>query len=230
MNHSVAEIRAVAEAALTAKNAEDAAKVALDADPENQTLKDAHAEAARVSADAKSKADALSQDDGKPPLNIPKMKKRYGILGKQLRDAGALEDEDDENDDEDDEDSRPVTFGDLKKIEAQRATQTAVQMAEAIGDPSAKASVITALSRVVPSGDPEKDFTDAVAIAYREKNSKVLEEIARGGTPTRHGSGAGAPPFQKKDENEGELTAEEKQYLLPPFSMTTAEILKLRGQ
>lgn len=229
---SVEEIKAVAETAITAKHAADAAKTALEADPENQTLKDALASAETEAASAKAKADALSQNQ--PPKKsvgqIAKMKRKRAIITRELQDAGELGEDDDEDDDEMDLDDpdRPVTFGDLQRIERQKASQTAMEMAMAITDSIAREAVKSALGRVQPSGNPQQDFTDAVAIANRDKNNKILEELARRPNPAQHHSGAGAGPA--KAEPEFAPSDLEAQYMRPPFNLSKKEILEARAK
>lgn len=228
-NLSVDEIKAVAEAAITAKHALDAAKKALEAEPEDQTLKDALTKAEQDATDTQAKADALSQNERTPEeqKRLDKMKRKRAIIDRQLRDAGELE-EDDLDLDDDDELNRPVTFGDLQRIEREKATQTAVQMADEIEDSAAKKAVKDALARVVPSGDPQKDYRDAIAIASRDKNNKILEELGRKVIPNQHQSGSGAPP--RRADAEFTPTAEEAHFMKPPFNLTKEDILKARPQ
>lgn len=232
-NLSVSEIRAVAEAAITAQHIADVAKTALDADPSSESLKKAFEQAASTATEAKAKADALSQNDESTltPEQIAKKKRKIAIIQKELRNAGAIKDDDDEDDNEDDEDEdpdRPVTFGDLQRMQTREASKTAGQMADAIQDSVAKDAVKSALKRVVPSGNPEQDFRDAVSIANREKNNKILEEIGRRPVVIQHRSGAGAPA--RSEEGNFEPSAEEATYMRAPFNLTKEQILKARGQ
>lgn len=229
---SVEEIKAVAETAISAKTAVATAKAALDADPENQTLKSALTTAEAAATDAQTKADALSQSSQLSPKQISKMLRKKAIIEKTLQDAGVAaddeDDEDDEDDDLEDEDlDKPLTRRDLNRIDKAKASKTAVQMAEAIPDVLARDAVKQALSRVVASGDPEKDFQDAVAIASREKNSKVLEELRRKPTAPQHRSGSGAPARQEGAAFEP--TSEEAKFMRPPFNLTEKDIIKARG-
>lgn len=224
---SVSEIRAVAESAINARHAASTAKTAHEAKPDDQTLKAAYDAAEQTAKEAEAKADALSQESTKSPEQIAKIRRRHAILTQKLREAGELTDDDDEDDEAlGDDPTRPVTFGDLQRIEARKATQTAVEMADAITDSAAKDAVKAALKRVVPSGDFSKDFTDAVAIANREKNNKILEEISRRGVPQQHRSGPGAPA--RSEGQAFEATAEEARYMKPPFNLTKEQIIAAR--
>lgn len=228
---SVSEIKAVAEAAITAKYSVDAAKKALeDAGGEDETLKAAVTTAETAYADAKNKADALSQEPVPKltPEQIAKRKRKIGIIRKELQDAGAADDEDDADDDDDEDNlDKPITRRELAQIKANEAAQTAVQMADTIADPIAKDAVKAALKRLVPSGNPDQDFTEAVAIANREKNNKVLEELSRKPIVVQHRSGAGAP---LKQDTTGEFTptAEEAGFMKPPFNLSKEAIIAAR--
>ncbi len=200
-NLSVEEIKAVAEAAITAKQAAtDARKAADEAEGADDALNAAAEAAEQASKAASDKAEALSHQpapiDTEKPKKVAKLKRKKAIIENELRNLGesADYDEDDDEGDDLDDPERPLTVGDLQRIEARKAQATAVEMAESIEDVVARDAVKAALKRVVPSGDPQKDFADAVSIANREKNSKVLEEIGRRGAPNQHRSGAGAPP------------------------------------
>lgn len=226
---SVQEIKAVAETAITAQHALAAAKTALDAAPDDESLKSAYESAQTTATEAKAKADALSQTDTSTmsPEQIAKAKRKMAAIRSDLRQAGALEDDDDEDDDDDDEDpNRPVTFADLQRIEARKATQTASSMADAIEDPLLRDAVKTALNDVKPSGDPAADLKKAVAIANIDKHDKVLEEFGRRVVPVQHRNGAGAPA--RPAEVAFVATAEEANYMRPPFNMTQKDILAAR--
>lgn len=230
-NLSVAQIKAIAEKAITTRTAADAAKVAYDANPTDDSLKAAYESAEAAATTAKSEADALSQQTTAfSPEQIAKKKRKVAILQNELRQVGALDDDkDDDDDDADDLDdpNRVVTVGDLQRIEAKKASETAVQMADAIPDLEARQAVKDALARLIPSGSAEKDFTDAVAIANREKNSKVLEELQRRPLPVQHRGSAGAPP--KKQDAEFVPTAYEAGYM-KAFKLSKEDVLKARAE
>lgn len=227
MKYSVAEIKAVAEAAITTRHAADAAKTAMEAAPEDESLKTAYATAESLAGEAKTKADALSHETTMTPEQIAKAKRKKAAIESDLRLAGALEDDTEEDDDIDmDDPNRPLTVGDLQRHEARKATQTAVQMADTIEDTVLRDAVKDALKDVVPSGDSQADLKKAVAIANIDKNSKVLEEFGRKVIPSVHRSGAGAPP--KPLEPDFEPTADEARFMRPPFNVPKEDILKSR--
>jgi hypothetical protein len=227
-NLSVSEIAAIAGMAITTRTAADTAKAAYDADPEDASLKTAWETAEQAATTAKTEADALSQTPKFTSDQIAKMKRKRAIIDNDLRSAGALDDTDDDDDDDDlDDPNRVVTVGDLQRIEARKAAATAVQMADAIADPVAKAAVKAALGRVQPSGNAEQDFADAVAIANREKNNKVLEELGRRPIPVHHAGGAGAPP--RKQDEAFVPTSFEASYM-KNFGLTEKDVLEARAQ
>lgn len=230
---SVEEIKAVAEAAITARQkATDARATATDAGGADEDLNAAATQAEKEAADAIRKAEELSQQPAAPAPDkdkkVKKLKRKQAIIARELKDLGESGDdeEDDEEEDDLDDPDRPVTMGDLHRIEARKAAQTTAQMAEAISDPNARAAVKESLQRVVPSGDSQKDFTDAVAIANREKNSKVLEELARRGPAAHHTSGAGAPA-RVVDQF---VPTEEEAKFMKLFGLTEADIKGARAK
>lgn len=230
-NLSVAQIKAIAEKAITTRTAADAAKTAFDANPTDESLKAAYDTAESAATTAKSEADALSQQTTAfSPEQIAKKKRKLAIIQNELRQVGALDDDGDEDDDDADDlddPDRVVTVKDLQRIETKRASETAAQMADAIPDLEARQAVKDSLARLVPSGDANKDFADAVAIANREKNSKVLEELGRKPLPVQHRSGGGAPP--KKPDAEFVPTAYEAGYM-KAFKLTKEDVLKARAE
>lgn len=228
MKHSAQEIRAAAEAAITAKYAADEAKKAYEADTEDESLKTALDTANGAYTTAKAAADALSQEETPEftPQQIAKMKRRKAIIESELRKAGASDDDEDEDADNDDLDT-PITRRDLAKIEADKASASAMQMADAVEDPLAKAAIKEAMKSIRPSGNAAQDFKNAVAIANIDKNSKVLEEIGRKASVTVHRNGAGAPP--KPADADFIPTREEEGFMKPPFNLDKAAILAARG-
>lgn len=128
----------------------------------------------------------------------------------------------------DDDDNAPVTRGELKRIEAERSKNTALDMASTIQDQTERDLVIHHLKTTInPSGNAEQDFKAALSIVSAAKNPKILEELARTTKPRTHGSGGGAPP---KREVEFTPTAEEAAMMRPPFNLSKDKILKAREQ
>lgn len=226
-------MKAVAETAIAAKQkATDARQAATDVGGADDALNTAADTAEREATEAVAKADALSHQptavDPEKDKKVQKLKRKQGIIARELEElgAGAADTDDDEDEDDLEDPDRPLTVGDFQRMKAREAAQTTTQMAQAIEDPVARQAVQDALKRVVPSGDPQKDFTDAVAIASRDKNNKILEELARKGPAAQHRSGAGAPIRQ---DNKFVPTEEEARFMTK-FKLTEAEILKARAQ
>lgn len=240
MKKSVQEIRQIAEAAITARHAADAAKKAWeDAGSPDGDLKTAYDTAETAATTAKNQADALSQDDGgddDKKKKAEKIKRKMAYLKNDLVALGVSDDDDDDEplgeDDVDDIDpNKPLTLADLQRIENKKIANVAIGMVNTIEDPIAREAVKQALNGLKPSGNPESDYRRAIAIAFADKNSKVLEELMRKPTPPQYASGAGAPARQvPQNDADAELTAEEKAYMRPPFNLTRQSILDARKQ
>lgn len=215
------EIRAAAESAIRLRQQATDAKAAADAARgADEDLNEASAQAERDASEAESTALTLSQSlqpDDKEAKKQKLLRKR-GFIDKDLAALLGVDDED--------ELDRPVTHRDLQEMEATRARKSALQMAEAIADPLDRAAVVKSLQLVVPSSDPERDFQAAVAIANIDRNSKILEEVARRPAPRSTPTGAGAPP---RREEEFVPTEHEKMFMTT-MGLTKADILKARGK
>lgn len=224
---SVEEIKAVAEAAITAREAVTIAKAAADAaGGTDEGLNAALGEAERTATDAEQKALALSQNPTfplTPDKKAAKLLRRRNIINRELSQLGV--DPEDEEEDEDEDLDKPVTRRELQQMEMGRARTTAQQMAEEISDPLDRAAVLASLDRVVPSGDPTKDFTEAVAIANIARNSKILEEVGRNAGATRNKpTGTGAPPRRE----EAFIPTTYEQMFMTKMGLKKEDILKAR--
>ncbi|HEY9826356.1 MAG TPA: hypothetical protein V6D19_12985 [Stenomitos sp.] len=141
-------------------------------------------------------------------------------IEKQLKELGHTETPEAEDDD------KPVTHGELKNIEINRAIETAVEMAESIeNDHERDLTKFHLENTIKPSGDPERDFKAAVALVNSVKNGQVTQEVLRRGTPSAHVSGAAAPG---KTENVFEPTPEERVFMGPPYNMSKEQIIASR--
>src|SRR5262245_43181244 len=96
---SVEQIKAVAEAAITARQkASDAKKAADEAGGADEALNNAAAQAEKEATEAVQKAEALSQqpaagDDPENARKRAKLKRKQGIIAQQLKDLGEDPDE-----------------------------------------------------------------------------------------------------------------------------------------
>lgn len=116
-----------------------------------------------------------------------------------------------------------------KKEKSKEATATALQLAEAIADSDTKEKVKEYLNtRIVPSGDPERDFRDALGVVSAGKNSQIVAEMKRY-TPARTiASGGSMPPTPP--EEEFVPTEYEASMMKPPFNLTKEKILAARAK
>ncbi len=131
-----------------------------------------------------------------------------------------------EEEPEDDEENTPVTIGMLKKLQAQTATKTALDMADEITNVTERGVLRYHLENTIRStGNPQEDFKLAQGLVNSVKNSQIIEETIRKVPAKTHGSGGGVPA---KVIKEPEYSAEELQFMKPPFNMSREEILAAR--
>lgn len=124
------------------------------------------------------------------------------------------------------DDEAPVTMGMLRKMEADRAQKSALQLADEIPNEHERDLAKHYLStRIVPSGDAQADLRMAQSLVNGVKNTQIIEEQSRK-VVASPGTGSGAPAHTAA----GEFipTAEEAAYMRPPFSMTKEAILAAR--
>lgn len=226
------EAKAVAEAAIAARTkATDAKKAADDAGGVDEDLNSTAQTAEKEATDAEEAATNLSQK--LKGDKVDKLKRRQHFIKKELEELGEAGADDEDLDDPDEIDpNKPLTLNDLRKIEAKKAKNTAVELAESLTDPAERAATLEALTTHVNpqlvASNPQQAFEAARSIANGTRNARIREEAGRGGsgTPRAHGAGAPAP----RQDEEPEFTAQEKGFMRPPFSMTKEEILKARGK
>jgi len=183
-----------------------------------------------AAAAAKAEADKANQDPLKTELEkvqgqkrskLEKLQYRKKLIDEQLKDMGV----DDEPVIEDD-DEKPLTRGEYKKIQAETAQKTALQLADDIPNQTERELVKYHLENSIRStGNPNQDLSLARSIVNDAKNRQILEEQQRRGQPIPQASGAGAPP---RVEHPTELTPEEQTYLRPPFNLTKEQIIAAR--
>lgn len=197
---------ALNKAVTEAETALSTAKAALSQDPLETAL-----------ADAKNKKDIKKRTElEKAEFAKQQIEKRIADLRKGDGSIAAPLDDDD----------APVTRRDLKKMEADRAQKTALEMTDAITDPKEKELVKYHLENSIKStGKAEDDLKLALSIVYSTKNSQVAEEMARA-IPSKTPSFGGAPP--RREDSNFEPTPAEMGFMRPPFNMTKAEIIANR--
>lgn len=131
--------------------------------------------------------------------------------------------------DDDDDDSKPMTRGDWKREEANRASKTALEMANEITDENERNLTIEYLGRVKPSGNPTEDLRFARMAVNGVKSGLILEEVGRRGKPAGHSSGSGGPAASGGDSGTFVPTANEAALMKPPFNLTQADVIKARA-
>lgn len=141
-------------------------------------------------------------------------------VDEQLKELG-IEDETME-----DEDDKPLTVGDFKKMQAQTATKTALELANEVTNETERELLKYHLENTIRStGNPQEDFKLAQGLVNAVKNQQVLEEQLRKPATKTHPTGSGAP---LKDKKEDEFTTEELAYMKHPFNLTKEQVLKAR--
>jgi hypothetical protein len=182
--------------------AEKAAADKAKADADAASHKDPVAEAL---AKENAKRDALAKQNATPAEkaahrlreNAKKLKELGGNPSEVLGDIDGDDDIEDDPDLDGEDDNKPLTVGEFKKIRASEKTATALTLADTqISDENERALAKTYLAtRIKPSGDPQQDLEDAMALVNKVKNRQVAtEQNRRAGTTVRRVStGSGAP-------------------------------------
>ena len=193
---------------------------------EEKAAQDAAAAAARADADAKALADQdplkteLDKVQGQKRTKLEKLQYRKKLIDEQLKDMGV----DDEPVVEDDE--QPLTRGEFKKMQAQEAQKTALQIADEIPNQTERELVKYHLENTIRStGNPQQDLSLARSIVNDAKNRQILEEQQRKGQASSQSSGSGAPV---RNEAPTELTVEELGMMKPPFNLTKEQVIAAR--
>lgn len=113
-----------------------------------------------------------------------------------------------------------------KQEKAKEAKETALTMADSIADAETKEKVKQYLqTRIVPSGNPEQDFRDALGLASSAKNKQVIEEVQRYTAPRTVAAGGDLPP---NIEEEFVPTEQERVFMSPPYNMSKEKVLEAR--
>lgn len=125
---------------------------------------------------------------------------------------------------EESDDSTPLTVGQYRRIEAEKAMRSAEQLADEIADPNERELTKVYLKRVVPSGNPQEDLRFARAAVNSIKNGQIAEEVARrpGASYATSGGGPGKRP-------EGEfIPTEEEAKFMATFKLSKEQIIAAR--
>ncbi len=196
------------EAATAAAKAEEEAKAKAEATPDPLKKELEKVQGTKVRTEAEKAAFSL--------LKNAERAKELGLDPKKV--LGLDEDKED--------DDKPVTQGDLRRIELERAQKSALTRADEIEDENYRDLVKHHLtSTIKPSGNADEDFKNARAIVDFVKNSQIAEEAQRRSSAKGHSSGAGAPA---RHEGAFEPTAEEQVWMRAPWNMTEKQVLDIR--
>lgn len=128
-----------------------------------------------------------------------------------------------------DEDDRPLTVREFRALQAQEAQYTAKQLVENLDVPeNVKRLAKHHLDNTVkPSGDPQTDLTNALALVEAVRNRQLGEEAARAAKVRTAPSSPSAPP--KTPGSVPEFTKEERA-VMRGFKLTEEEAAQaLRG-
>lgn len=123
-------------------------------------------------------------------------------------------------------DDEPLTVGRLREFQATEAHETALRMADSITDESERERVREILeNRIKPSGDAQADLALARAAATSERSARIVEEIARKGTPSRTApGGSAAVPV----EDDFVPTEQEKIFMARPYNLSKEQVKAMR--
>lgn len=101
---------------------------------------------------------------------------------------------------EDEDDSKTLTLGDLKRRERDNAKKTALQMADELSEDERDEVKDIINTRIVPTGNPQRDYQTALDLVHSEKNRQIAEEAARKrATKSVRPSDSGAPARQEEE-------------------------------
>lgn len=113
-----------------------------------------------------------------------------------------------------------------RQEKAKEQTQTALQLADKLPDEETREQVKTYLTtRIIPSGNPEQDFRDALGAVSSSKNKQIIEELSRVIPPRTIATGGSS---DAKQEEEFVPTDEEARYMKPPYNVSKEKILEAR--
>lgn len=129
-------------------------------------------------------------------------------------------------DDEVSADEKPLTLGDLKRIQQETVVKTALDLADEISNPTEKDLTKYHLENTIRStGNPQKDLELARGLVNAVKNKEVLEEFQRKIPAKTSISNPGAPARTQQQED---FTPEELAYMKPPWNLTKEQIIAAR--
>ena len=162
----------------------------------------------------------LERVQRKPRSKAEKLLFTKKRIDEQLKELG-IDEEPQEQDDQ------PVTVGMLKKMQAETAQKTALDLANEVSNETERELLIYHLENTIRStGNPQEDFKLAQGLVNAVKNQQIIEESLRKPPVRSHPTGNGAPAKEVKIEEE--FTPEEQAYMKPPFNLSKEKILEIR--
>jgi hypothetical protein len=186
-------------------DANEAKGLNRDGTPKQDPLK---SELDRVQKTGKSKRDKLLYTKTRVENQLQELDKEEGIIP------------------DEEEDEKPVTVGMLKKIEAEKATKTALQLADEIQDETERELAKYHIENTIrPSGNPAQDLANAMVHVNAVKNRQIVDEITRKPKVRQNtGAGGGNPQNGKIEE---ELTPQEIS-IMRFGNLTKAQVIAAR--
>lgn len=102
---------------------------------------------------------------------------------------------------DDEDDSKPLTRGDLKRMQRDDSKRKSLDLANEIKDEDERSQVIEILqTRILPSGNAQKDLDFALSNVRSEKNRQIAEEASRKrNVQKNHSSGSGSPAREDEE-------------------------------
>lgn len=126
------------------------------------------------------------------------------------------------------DDDTPVTRGELKKLQAQAAIKTALDLANDIDSETERELVKYHINNTIKStGNPKEDLRLAQAIVNSSKNAKIAELAQQRPGVKQSSSNGGGSPYK---ELEPELTPQELRFMQAPWNLSKETILAKRKE
>lgn len=124
------------------------------------------------------------------------------------------------------DDDQPLTVGMLKKIQQDRAAETALELAEAIPNEVERELVKHHLANTIKTnGNPNDDLNMARAIVNAAKNKQIIEQAAQKPEAKNHSSGGGVPLIHEEEI----VYTEQEKVFMAQAGLTKEDILKTRA-
>lgn len=131
------------------------------------------------------------------------------------------------DDEPEDEDDKPITVGMFKKLQAQTATKTALELVDEVSSETERELLKYHLENTIRStGNAQQDLNLARILVNAVKNTQIMEQAALKPIAKTHPSGSGAPATTTRPQEE--LSKEELLFMRPPFNLTKEQVIAAR--